>query len=74
MAATAEITFTQAENERGFLVDCVIARCTDGDYETEPIWGQGQASVRRALATLSEDCPCGQRFHKASDGEDQDDD
>ena len=75
MAAYAEIEFTQAENpETGRMQDCVIASCCDSDSVTEPIWGHGPASIRRALATLSEDCDCGQSFHKRAEDEDDDDD
>ena len=80
--ATATIEKTQAKNANGYLQDCVIATCDDSgdstpkEYVSEnesPIWGHTYKSVRRALIVLSEECSCGARYHKASDGEDQED-
>jgi hypothetical protein len=73
MASFAEIEFTQRENPAtGRMQDCVIASCTEVDNDSEPVWGHGSASVKRALASLKE-CPCGESFHKAADDEDEDD-
>ncbi len=73
MASVAEVEFTEDENDSGQLVPCVFVRCLSSptDFEVGPIWGNGIASVRRALAQLSEDCDCGQNFHKADQGEDE---
>jgi hypothetical protein len=72
--ASAEIDFTKRPRaEGGPEQDCVIATCLEGQFESEPVWGHSHRSVRRALAQLSEDCPCGARFHEAANGEDKED-
>ena len=71
MASEAEIEFTKREHpDSGRMQDCVIATCTASEESTDPVWGHGVASVRRALAMLK-DCDCGERYHKASNGEDE---
>jgi len=50
----------------------VVAFCREGQYESEPVWGHGVRSVRRALAQLRDVCPCGARYHAAANGEDED--
>lgn len=58
----AEINYTSEENEYGREQDCVYATCCQSDVTAGPIWGHSEASVKRALATLSEEC---QAFHVA---------
>ena len=53
---TVEITYRQEENEDGREQDCVYATCEDSGATCGPIWGHSDASVKRALATLSEEC------------------
>lgn len=77
----ADVELTKAINKRGFEQDCVIVTCQESgdstpevvDGDEEPVWGHSPKSVRRALALLSENCSCGSRYHKAPDGEDEDD-
>ncbi len=63
--AGARIIYTKRQNERGYEGDCVIAVCEEGEGRTEPVWGHGDRSVKRALATLSKVCSCGARWHEA---------
>jgi hypothetical protein len=53
---------TEEEGDYGTDVPCLYATCQTTGHKVGPIWGQGQRSVRRALATLSEQCSCG-RYH-----------
>ena len=62
MKHDAEINYTSEENEDGREQDCVYATCCDTGAKTGPIWGHGDASVKRALAQLSEECGTG-AFH-----------
>jgi len=61
--STATIDFDIRENDSGVDVDCVFARCHTSECVVGPIWGHGQASIRRALATLTDECDCGADFH-----------
>lgn len=61
--ATAEIDITEEENDSGVVIPCVYATCNDSGDSIGPIWGDGEASVKRALATLTEECSCGATFH-----------
>lgn len=63
MRAIADIEHSEEENDNGFLTPCVYAICTVSDDKVGPIWGDSEASVKRALATLSEECSCGAGFH-----------
>ncbi len=60
----AEIDYTEEENDNGFEQPCVYAICNESGDSAGPIWGQGAESVKRALATLTEECTCGASFHK----------
>lgn len=64
MKHDAEINYTSEENEDGREQECVYATCCKSDITIGPIWGQSDASVKRALATLSEEC---EGFHVAED-------
>jgi hypothetical protein len=59
------VTHDTAENDQGFEVECVYARCTLTGREVGPIWGSSERSIRRALATLSEKCSC-RGFHQTA--------
>jgi hypothetical protein len=52
----------------------VKAVCAESGDESIVVNGTTYRSVRRALADLSEHCSCGQSYHRASDGEDQEED
>lgn len=43
---------------------CVVAECTFGGTKFGPVWSHQDKAVNRALATLSQFCECGRRFHK----------
>lgn len=60
----ADIEYGTEENEMGYETPCVYARCHESEYCCGPIWGDGPESVKRALATLTEECECGATFHK----------
>lgn len=55
------------EKHDGILRNCVYAECLESGIRVGPIWGRGEASVKRALATLTEQCTCGARFHYEGD-------
>lgn len=63
----AEIEYTTEENDEGFECDCVYASCYVSGERAGPIWGHGEASVKRALATLTEECSCSAKFHTADE-------
>lgn len=69
MRAAAKITHTEEENDDGRLQACVYATCCESDDDAGPIWGDSEASVKRALATLTENCGCGADFHYDEDQE-----
>jgi len=72
MASEADIDFEERVNpSTGRLQKCVIATCCKSEESTDPVWGEGVRSVRRALALLSADCGCGESYHMASNGEDK---
>ena len=62
--ATAEIAFEIETNEAGYDTACVYATCLTSGDSVGPIWGDGPASVKRALATLTEECSCDATFHE----------
>ncbi len=62
--ATATIEFTREHHDDSKIPrECVYARCLDSGCKVGPIWGHGDRSVKRALASLTENCECGARFH-----------
>jgi hypothetical protein len=67
MTELAEIELTEEENDNGYDTPCVYATCERSGESVGPIWGIGPESVKRALATLTEECTCGARFHRDSD-------
>jgi len=66
----ATVEYTEEDNDRGFPQDCVYVECSNSGYRVGPIWGHGEASVRRALAQLTEECSCGAAFHSDSTADD----
>lgn len=64
IVAPALVLFTQARNEEKKKQLCVFAECTYGGMRVGPIWSHTKAAVDRALATLSQQCDCGRRYHK----------
>lgn len=53
---TAQIDYTREENEEGREQDCVYATCNETDETAGPVCGHSEASVKRALAMLREQC------------------
>ena len=53
----------EEETDDGIPVACTYATCSISGDEVGPIRGTSEASVKRALATLTEECSCGARFH-----------
>lgn len=51
-----EVEECEVENARGHMVDGVRAICGKCRHECEA-FGTGEKSVKRALATLREECP-----------------
>ena len=69
----ALVTYTseETESESGHIYeqDCVYVECLSSGISVGPVWGHHDASVKRALATLSQKCTCGNRFHEGQDEE-----
>lgn len=76
MTEYAEVDYTEAENDDGRTQDCVFATCQASGDQAGPVWGHGENSVLRVLATLTEECSCGADFHEgvAISGERDDED
>lgn len=67
MKSLAEIAYTSAENEDGRERECLFATCLESEDRVGPVWGQSEASVKRALAQLTEECSCGAQWHEEDD-------
>lgn len=65
--AYAKIEYVEERNQRGQLQDCVFAECLDSGHVSGPVWGHGEASVKRVLALLTEEDSCGASFHMKED-------
>lgn len=62
-----EIDAVEIENDHGRMQDGVQATCTRCGHTTES-FGESDASVRRCLALLREECPRGEEnFYVADD-------
>lgn len=59
------IIYGHAKDENGHSQLCVYAECQVGGSVVGPIWGHGDKSAKKALATLTRECDCPARFHKA---------
>ncbi|UNM07812.1 MAG: hypothetical protein H7A35_13250 [Planctomycetales bacterium] len=59
MKIKAEIHYVDVENENGYEVEGVMARCTRCGHETES-FGVADNSIRRCLKLLNEECPNGE--------------
>lgn len=60
------IIYRSAKDESGHNQLCVYAECQVGGSVVGPIWGHAERSVKKALATLTRDCDCPARFHRAA--------
>lgn len=65
MISQSDITYTEEETEDGYECECIYATCRITGCRVGPIWGQHERSIRRALATLSQQCDCG-GFHQVA--------
>ena len=63
----ASINYTEEENEEDRIQDCIYATCEVSGDAVGPVWGHSEASVKRALATLTEECSCGAGFHHSAE-------
>ena len=64
-----EILTGQEEGDTGAMVNCVYANCSKCGHETMS-FGDSDASVRRCLALLREECPRGEsNFYVDEDDE-----
>ena len=59
MKVTAAIMISTLENDDGFEVEGVCATCSRCGHQTESS-GTSEASIRRCLAKLREECPQGE--------------
>jgi hypothetical protein len=62
--APATVLFTSEKNDEGKRQTCVFAQCHFSGNGVGPIWGHSDASVKRALATLTEECDCPAQYHQ----------
>lgn len=58
MIVSCELEEFEAENDYGHSVESVRATCSQCQHETES-FGTGEASIKRCLALLREECPRG---------------
>ena len=63
--APARIHYGSAKNTDGDKQLCVWAICELSSNCFGPVWGHGQQSVTRALASLTKVCDCPAKFHNA---------
>ena len=62
--SSATIHFVYRKNDKGHKQPCVFAECHASSSMAGPVWGHGEASVRRVLAQLSADCKCPAVYHQ----------
>lgn len=67
------ITYGEAASESGVMVKCVRALCMHCGHKTLS-FGQHDASVRRCLAVMREECPEGDKNFYVVDEDEHDDD
>ena len=66
--APASVTEDTAEHSKsGEDEKCIFAECQETNIVVGPIWGTSDASRKRALAQLTEECGCGARYHYDED-------
>lgn len=67
MRIKCEVFQVELENDDGREVEGVSAHCSRCDFETHS-FGTGDASVKRCLVLLREECPSGEtNFYVADD-------
>jgi len=65
--APAVVYFRSAKNEKGRKQICVYAECDMSGTAAGPIWGHTDGAVKKALATLTQECDCPAKFHSATE-------
>ena len=58
MKVECEIEHLELENDNGYLIPGTTATCGDCNHQTES-FGESEASVKRCLVLLHEECPKG---------------
>lgn len=67
MRVHCEVEYVELENNDGREVPGVCVSCTKCGHETES-FGEGEASVKRCLALMREECPEGDsNFYSTED-------
>ena len=67
MRVECEIDYIDLENDNGYEVEGVSATCSRCDHSTES-YGTSDASIRRCLVLLREECPNGEENYYAEEG------
>ena len=67
MASSAKIKYVIEKDKYGNDCDAVYAECLSSGDMVGPVWGTNRASVRRALAMLTEECSCFENWHEAEE-------
>ena len=62
--SSATIHFVYRKNDQGHKQPCVFAECHASSTMIGPVWGHGEASIRRVLAQLSSECECPAAYHR----------
>ena len=65
--APSIVYFRHAKNEKGHKQTCVYAECELGGTVIGPVWGHTDASVKKAMSTLTRKCDCPSKFHSPQD-------
>lgn len=71
MRVPCEIDDVTLANDDGIEIDGVCANCTRCDHETES-FGTSEASVKRCLALMREECPLGEKNFYITDDDPED--
>ena len=66
MKVICEITETELENDDGYPIEGVTATCSRCDHVTES-FGTSEASRRRCLVLMREECPQGESNYYTED-------
>ena len=59
MKIECDVSYVDLENDDGYVIEGVSATCLRCDYSTES-YGSTDASVRRCLVLMREECPNGE--------------
>lgn len=63
--APAQVTYTTTETQKNGARPCVYATCLFLGTRVGPIWSHSDQAVKRALASLTRECECPAKFHRA---------